>query len=187
MPYIKPIILADEIDAVSRNRTVEIIKEKVYKDIEAVTYKYAEGSGLQDPKDANAVSADVQENLDGGTIARYVEFRDAQLRTAIQFCLRSIVYTERERDLLDMSGRYYYFIEVPEEFHDDLLRSVTEYMHRFLVWGALADWYRQFGNFPMADSYERNLDTLLDKIKSALRGRSIEKRPLQPFGPAKMP
>ena len=80
---------------------------------------------------------------------------------------------------------YRYCFNVPVDFNDSTLRSVAEYIHRFLVWGTLYDWYMMMGDMGQAQAYGSQLDDLVDKISSLLRGRSIQKRPMQPFGPRK--
>lgn len=184
MRYINPVIVLDEPDApVKKARLVEIYKNNVYKDIDLHTYKHVDGSDAQNKQVRNAVASDVTEDMDGAVIARLVEFRDAQLRRLLQGFLdpTEVEYADDEITLED--NRYRYNLLLPESFNDNVLRSLAEFMHRFLVWGALYDWYLQFG-MQQATLYGQQLDEIEKAIKSLLRGKSIVKRPLQPFGPA---
>lgn len=72
---------------------------------------------------------------------------------------------------------------IPESMDDTVLRPLAEYIHRFLVFGALYDWYSQFG-MAQAAVYGSQLDEIEAGLDDILRGGSIVKRPLQPFGPA---
>lgn len=177
------LIVNDPVMPVKKARLVEIYKNNVYSDIERQTYKYAEVN-LPEVKVNNAVAADNAEDLDGSTIARYVEFRDAQLRVRLRFALAETTegYADDEITLEENTYRYNFLL--PEDFADNALRALAEYIHRFLVSGALFDWYNEKG-MAVASVYEKQLDGLEEKISSILRGRSIAKRPLQPFGPAK--
>ena len=172
-------------------RMVEIYKNEVYKDVDLLTYKHTKGTKpvvcfylLQNPEMRNAIASDNAEEMDGSVIARYVEFRDAKLRRLVQFALvdRPQGYSDDDMTLDDRKYRYWF--KLPESFNDNLMEPLAEYFHRFLVWGALYDWYSQFG-MPQAAVYGSELDELEAEIKNTLRTPSLAKRPMQPFGPAK--
>ena len=179
------VILAEINDAEERKkiRKVEIYKNEVYKDVDLITYKHVEGNAVQDPESRNAIAADNSEEMDGAVIARYVEFRDARLRRLVSFALVDRPQEYSDDDLTLDDRKYRYWFSLPESFNDNLLEPLAEYFHRFLVWGALYDWYSQFG-MPQAAVYGRELDELEDDIKNTLRTPSVAKRPMQPFGPA---
>lgn len=162
-------------------RLVTIVKQEVYKDVELHSYKFGEAQA-QDPAVANTVSADTTERLDGATVARFVSFREAQLRVMLQKYL-----DERERvkanDVLDLEGCFIYTLSLPESFNDATLNPLAQYMHRFLVWGALYDWYSQMG-MQQAAVYGNELRSIENAINDILRTPSRAKTPLQPFGPA---
>jgi len=182
--YVGPVVIVDDPEApVKKPRLIEIYKNNVYKDIELYTYKHVDGSGLQDIKVRDAVAADNAENMDGMILARNVEFRDAQLRRKLRFALEkeSIGYADDEITLND--NKYKYKFLLPETFSDNALRALAEFIHRFLVWGALYDWYAQFG-MQQASVYASQLRDIEAAIEGLLKGPSMVKRPLQPFGPA---
>ena len=166
-------------------RDVAVLKSQVFRDIDLLTHKHVDGSVQQDNRVRNAVSSDFSEDVDGAVLARYVEFRDARLRAKVSFALADL-YQEKATDRLTLDeGSYNYHFVVPEEFNDNLLRPIAEYIHRFLVYGALYDWYAQFENHSReAANYGAQADDLEDEISSLLRGPSVAPRPLQPFGPA---
>lgn len=179
--YVGPVILASDVKSARKSRTIEIYKNEVFKDIDLYTHKHVDAREDMGAQSANAVSSDNAENVDGAVIARYVEFRDAQLRTKIQFALADISDEYADDDITLEKNKYTYHLVVPDGFNDNALRPLAEYIHRFLVWGALFDWYSQFG-MPQAAVYDTG--SLLDNIIGTLRGPSIVKRPMQPFGPA---
>lgn len=169
----------------TKQRDVAVSKELVFKDIDLLTHKHVDGSEQPDKRVANAVSSDFSEDVDGAVLARYVEFRDAQLRRKVAFALQGL-YQEKATDRLTLDeGYYHYHFTVAEEFNDELLRPIAEYIHRFLVYGALYDWFAQFpGKESQARFYGKQVEDLEDDIASALRGPCVTKRWLQPFGPA---
>ena len=179
--YAGPVILASDQRAASKRRTVEIYKNEVYKDIDLYTHKHVDAREDMGLRTGNAVSSDASENVDGAVLARYVEFRDAQLRTKIQFALVAQNEYYADDDLNLEKDKFIYNLSVPDGFNDNTLRPLAEYIHRFLVFGALYDWYSQFG---MQQAAVYDTRDLLDNIIGALRGPSIVKRPMQPFGPA---
>lgn len=171
-------------EAPKKTRTIPIYKNEVYKDIDLYTHKYVDGSDIGDLRIRNAVSSDSTEAVDGTLISRYVEFRDAQLRSRMRTALVETEADGADNDLAAEEGAYVYALSLPEEFDDNLLKPLAEYIHRYLVFGTLYDWYAQFG-MRQATVYGEMLDGLEAKINSIVRGPSIHKRPMQPFGPAK--
>jgi len=181
--YAGPVILAEDIDDIRKQRLVTIDKDLVFKDIDLITHKHVDAREDMGVRSSNAVSSDSMEDVDGAVIARYVEFRNSELRVRLQQSMRD-EYVLAANDNITLDDKHYYYaLEVPEKFNDNTLRPLAEYIHRFLVWGALADWYGQFGS-NQAAVYEDKVDDVEEKINSILRGPSIAKRPMQPFGPA---
>lgn len=182
VPYgYRPVILASDEKKARKGRTIEIFKNEVYKDIDLYTHKHVDAHEEMGLRTGNAISSDNSENVDGAVIARYVEFRDAELRNRIQFALSEMTDEYANDDLTLDSNKYVYHLVVPDGFNDNALQPLAQYFHRFLVWGALYDWYSQFG-MPQAAVYDPK--GILDNIIGSLRGPSTVKRPLQPFGPA---
>ena len=182
--YVGPVILAEDVKAAAKQRQVKIYKSEITKAIDLITHKHVDGSALDNLRVSNAVSSDSTEDVDAAVIADYAQFRDAELRTRLQFALAPIlVVTEDDRITLE-DNAYVYKLNVTEAFDDNTLKPLATYIHRYLVFGALADWYAQFG-MALADYYRSQLDSIEEQINSILRGPSIVKVPLQPFGPAK--
>lgn len=175
--------IIDDREEEKKPRKVVIIKQEVYLDVESHTYKYTEAAQLQSRKQENAISADTTETLDGYSISRHVKFYESRLRKKLQAYMAEGNRLEAD-DTLDLDDRFVFWFNLPVEFKDSLLRSITEYIHRFLVWGALYDWYRELGLQAQAATYKSELDELEDDIKGFLMTPSTVKKPLQPFGPA---
>lgn len=165
-------------------RKVTVFKREVYDDLELYTYKHVEASDIQDPKKANAVSADTSESLDGRILTRHVKFREAKLRKLVPFAMakKTDLHADDVPELDD--DKLVFWLKLPEDWDDNLLDPLAQYFHRFIVWGALYDWYGEIGS-PQAAFYARDLEELEAEIINSLRTPSIAKKPLQPFGPAK--
>lgn len=178
----KPVLIINEAVPETKNRLVVVNKQSVFTDVELHSYKHVEG-GVQDVKLGNALSADNSEDMDGAIIARNVEFRDSELRKII----RAYLADENKcgaGDRLNLEdAEYNYFLALSVQFKDAMLKPLAEYFHRYLVWGALYDWYSQF-NLNIADRYKKVLESAESGIKDLIAGSSIVKRPMQPFGPA---
>ena len=179
MPYLLQRITTD--DEPTKHRRIVIFKQEVYKDVELHTFKYTEAGDVEG-KVENAISADATEDIDGAVIARLVKFRDAELRRHIQAYLSKEI-SHTEDDTLDLNEVFVYHLELEEEFLDSMLDVLAEYFHRFLVWGALYDWYYQMG-LAQAKVYGAELANIKEAINGMVRTPSYAKRPLQPFGPA---
>lgn len=167
----------------TKQREVNIIKEEIYREVDLVTYKYAEGRNALSTKEGNAVASDSSEHLDAAIIARKVSYRDAQLRMLIQYALTS-EYQERADDVQNLEEVFRYSLKVPESFKDAMLQPLAEFIHRYLVCGTLYDWYAGLGS-EQAAIYASELKEIEGEINGLLRTPSKQKRPLQPFGPAK--
>ena len=185
MIHFSPVILYEGQDEEARkSRLVTVYKDLVFKDITRITFKHVDASDNPNVVSRNAISADMDEKLDTEVITRYVEFRNAQLRQRLQKVLEEETVEAADDVLTPELPTYTYSLSLPESFADSTLRALAEYFHRFLVWGALYDWYNDLGMERQAAVYGRNLASIEDKITSALKGPSIQKRPMQPFGPA---
>lgn len=176
-------IINTECSRPTKRRSVSIIKEEVYRDIDLLTYKFAEGRGALSSAEGNAVASDSSEKLDGAILARYVSDRDTLLRTFIQHSLADETQYEAD-DVKGLEERFVYRLRVSEGFNDSMLQPLANLIHKYLVWGALYDWYAGLGS-EQAAVYERELTKIENKINELLRTPSRVKRPLQPFGPAK--
>lgn len=183
--YVKPVKLVESLEQEKKSRTVTIYKNKVYKDIDLYTHKHVDASDSQNVQARNAVSSDTAESVDGAVISQYVEFRDARLRDLLQFALKDDMVAAADNSITLEEETYLYEFEVKDSFRDITLKTVAQYMHRYLVFGALSDWYGQFGDMKLSEYYGMQANALEETIKSIMRGPSIAKRPLQPFGPQK--
>ena len=181
------ILATEEQSAPRKARKIEVLKAGVYKDVDYITHKFTEGNEGGTPQTRNERVSDATEDLDGAIISRSVQYADARLRTKLQaFLAEETVETADSRVGLE-DVKFTYNLNLPESVPDSILKAIAEHFHRFLVHGALVDWFGQFGLSNQAVWYEKDLDSLEEKITSKLRGKSIAKRPMQPFGPAKMP
>lgn len=185
MRTIRPvIIIRDDEKQDKKIRKVDIYKQAVYDDIDLLTHKNVDGSEEPDLRIRNAVSSDSSERVDGAVIARYVSYRDAKLRLRFRYALAKFG-RDTANDVLTLDeGIYRYLFKVPVELEDIVLEPLAQYIHRYLVWGALYDWYVQFGRTQQASAYGSQLEALEEDMDELLRGPSIVKRPMQPFGPA---
>lgn len=167
-----------------KSRTIEIIKNEVFTHIDLHTYKFVDASGNPDVRTRNAISSDHAEEADGMIIGRNVEFWEAKLRRMIHGMLESVDVVYANDELNITASKYVYNLSLPESFDDNLLEPMASYMHRFIAFGALYDWYTMIGNTQMAANYKAQLKEAEDAIKSMSRGGSIAARPMQPFGPS---
>lgn len=169
-------------------RKIAILKGELYDDIDDITYKFMEANPqIQVPEQRNAVASDTTEHLDGKVINRLIAFREAKLRKLIPYALADMEDYFAD-DVLGLDDdKFHFLLNVEQEFNDNLLQPLAEYFHRFIVWGALYDWYGQMGMMGQASFYKSELDDIEAEITNSLRTPSITKRPMQPFGPARRP
>lgn len=168
-----------------KTATITIYKAYVLYDIDSLTFKRVDGE-MSDQTDRvrNALSSDSEEELDKVMLHRYMEGRDATLRTKLAFCLVS-----DEADSLEVdnnpsmdSPSFVYKLNVPDHFNAEIVKALSQKIHNYLVDGTAYDWYSRQGTAYAVGQTE--LDDMLKKIASSLR-KSFVYRPLQPFGPAK--
>ena len=175
----------NNIVAPRKARTINIKKEDVFKEIDSLTYKYAETSTIEAPQVKNAVSSDSHENLDGHILARHVEMRDARLRQLISFALDDSIEQFGADNTLVLNPEYVYRLILSVSFKDSLLKALATYFHRYLVYGALYDWYAAGMGSNQAKVYEKDLADIEASITNMLHSDEIVKMPMQPFGPAR--
>lgn len=181
----RPVIIIDDNDqaAPTKERQITIYKQKVYEDIDAETYKYSEARPEMAPQQSNATASDSAERLDGHILARHVEFRDARLRRRLQKFLDDSAEVTTADDQMVLDATFVYNFILSMAFKDSLLEVLKNYIHRYLVRGALFDWYGV--SLGINQNAEAELRDLEESIVSMVSVPSITKRPLQPFGPAK--
>lgn len=164
-----------------KNRDIIINLSEVYKDIDSLTYKYAEVSEVPSPSVRNGMQSDTTESLDGHVLARAVEYRDARLRAEIGRFLRYECQTS-VTDELRSRNTIVYRLSLDDEFQDALLRPVCTIIHRYLVFGALFDWYGPGMGSRQAQNYERELTELEVELTNNLNAVTIVQKVKQPFG-----
>ncbi len=170
--------------AQTKTRKVTIHKPEVYSDIDAATFKFADANPTGAVRQENAIASDTSEKLDRKVVASLVEYRDALLRKKLQSRLAVSSEVESADDILDDTEQYFFYMfDMPQEYNDTQLRPLAIFIHRYLVYGALYDWYLQMGSV-QASYYRGQLDEVESAVLSNLRSPSATKRPLQPFGPA---
>ena len=167
-----------------KDKVITIYKQAVYDDVDANSYKYAEARPEMAPQQGNAVASDTAERLDGHIIARNVGFRDAQLRRLITFALKDDVPVNAANDAMTLSESFVYNLELFYDFKDAMVKPLTEYIHRYLVWGTLFDWYGASLGDQQYKFYENQLKDIENGIVDFIVGPQVCQRPLQPFGPA---
>ena len=164
-----------------KQRDIMIILHEVYRDIDSLTYKYAEVSDVPTPSVKNGMTSDTTEHLDGLLLARAVDYRDAKLRAWIGRFLR-------EEEVFNVSNSIeskemiVYRLNVGDEFQDALLRPLCNMIHRYLVFGALYDWYGPGMGSRQAQNYKAELDSLEQDIMDELNSDvTIVQKTKQPF------
>lgn len=165
-----------------KTRKITIHKPKVYADIDVATFKYMDAGEGASPRRENAIASDSLESLDRSIVVSLVDYRDAMLRRSLQTCLAD-EDVESADDIQDNEEYYFYMFRLPEGFRDSQLKPMAIFIHRYLVLGALHDWYLRIGS-AQAQAYSSQLEEMECEIVSAFRSPSVAKRPLQPFGPA---
>ena len=165
-------------------RTINILKQNVYDNIDRITQKRSDISDIADVKIKDAISSDTSESLDGAVISEHVEFRDAKLRKRLQLVLEPEEVLAVDDTIEAKKESFCYRLNLPESISDNILKPLARAIHRYLVYGALFDWYSDLGLLQQASVYEATLKDIEEEIVGALKGPSIAKRPAQPFGPA---
>lgn len=154
----------DELSQSTKERQVVIFKQKVYEDIDAESYKYAESRPEQPAQQSNAVASDSSERLDGHIIARLVENRDARLRKRLEQYLKKTTSPDTADNHMVLEPTFTYDFVLSGEFNDTMLESLKNYIHHYLVWGVLSDWYGASLGSNQADWFRGTLKETEDAI-----------------------
>lgn len=162
-------------------RGITILLKEIYKDIDAHTYKYAEVSSVPSPRAKNEMQSDTTTDLDGGLLSRNVEYRDAMLRSVISFAIADDTVLSSMTNQRSEDGQLTYNLILPTSFKDSLLHSIAVMIHRYLVYGALYDWYGAGLGIQQRQAYEDDLKNIERELCNRLRATSVVKKPHQPF------
>lgn len=164
-------------------RTITLHKSELVNDINQLTYKYS-NKVVENSVAQGMVESDTQDNLDGTIIARFMKYRDSKLRRFLRHVLAPEEVTEAT-DRMNIDEDYIYNLEVRMGFMDSVLESLAELMHKYIIWGVLADWYMHLGEGAQANNMLSQIDEIENELVDIVRSPSIVKKPLQPFGPAR--
>ena len=163
---------------------MSIVEKSIIEEVAAITRKYNDASERR--KDVvlhSTIAADHNGSVDTGLISRRIKNWYAKLRSELLFCL----FRESDIQTGTIPTRSYTTLDLLmhfcPEFDELLLPNVTTLVHEYLVNGALYEWYEKAGS-QQAVVYGAKLQGMQEEIVSILRGPSIVKRPMQPFGPA---
>lgn len=162
-------------------RGITIQLKEIYKDIDAHTYKYAEVSTVPSPRAKNEMQSDTTTDLDGGLLSRNVEYRDAKLRSVISFAIADDTVLASATNERSEDGNLLYNLILPLSFKDSLLHSIAVLIHRYLVYGALYDWYGAGLGVGQRTAYEDELKEIERELCNRLRATSVVKKPHNPF------
>lgn len=170
-----------------KRRIIKIRRKGIYDDIDSLTYKYAEAAGVESVQLRDAMSSDSTERPDGHLLARNVEYREAQIRKILRRYLEPQELLIIADDELQQNPYIEYHLIVPMNLKDELLKTVTTYIHRYLVWGALYDWYAAGMGSKQSAVYAAELEELEAEINNTMIPDTIIIPPLNPWGRPRNP
>lgn len=169
-------------------KTINIIlhKDRLYKKIEAVTWKRADASLADRPeREQAATSADTDdESVDALLVEDYCLRRDARIRMRLKFCLEDETGDEMTYDN-DLAGddAFAYRMKLDDSINKGDVQAIGTLLDEYIMRGATYDWYLRMGYEP-TDS-EASLQELEESLVCLVRGKAWGYKPLSPFGPAK--
>ena len=148
----------------TKERTITITKERLYEDIDAESYKYAEAQKDLTTQEGNATSSDTAERLDGHIIARLVEHSDAKLRKRLMRYIKNSATVTTANDDMVLDSSFVYTFILSTEFNDSMMGPLTNHIHRYIVWSALAEWYGASVGSEQAKWFEKTIKQTEDAI-----------------------
>lgn len=164
--------------------SISINKNELFYDIDALTHKTTEARidmpEKSSVKSTYAIKTDESE-LDRSLLTRMLDYRDSQLRAAISKYLSEETDDCSNNDLRQDVAEYIYSLEMRDDWNGNLLKPLTDKIHRYLVYGTLYDYYLKTSPELVNSLGE------IDEIKEALldilrkRNKNIFIRPPRPF------
>lgn len=167
-----------------KSYTINIKKEELLYDIDALTHKTTEARIDMPEKDSvkstYAIKTDESE-LDRSLLTRMLDYRDSQLRTIMTKYLPEVEEVSFDDTLRDDVAEYLYSLEMRDDWNSNLLKPLTDKIHRYLVYGTLYDYYLKVS--PELAKSLGDIDEIKEAILDILRKRKkdIFIRPLRPF------
>lgn len=160
--------------------TITINVDTVIYDIEAIVQKaFDVKDGGQSTISSYAIRPD-ETPLDRNLILRLIDRREADLRMILMPYEEDDDSVSENNELNATSnGTFIFALTMPDTWKNSLIKPLTAYMHRYLVWGVLFDYYSTVAP-ELAASYD-TLQTERDVITALSKRITAVKAPLQPF------
>ena len=169
----------------TKRRNITIDKSAVFHDVDNLTQKFADGRQMDNVKKEDAYVSDVTSHFDSAVIERLAEFRASELYMILSRAISSDMEVTEADNSLMAGGTWEYVFDMPIQFKDQKLKPLAILMHRYILWGILADWYMELGEDGQAAAWKKKADDIVDDIKDMVMVPSRHNKPLQPFGPAR--
>lgn len=147
-----------------KTRVITIQKQKIYDEIQSVTFKYSETAlDNSSAKTSSSAMADMDMETDDVIIKRAVEGSDSRLRDVIRESL-AVTNTDSADNALDTADSFTYTLSVTNLFNDSLLDALAAKIHQYLVWGGLYKWYLKHGVTGQVNVYKTDMDDMEKEI-----------------------
>ena len=159
-----------------KKRRIVIDKNLVFRQVDALSYKFGEGGA------GDRIQSDSSEGLDGVILSSMLSLRASMLRKRLKFCLAPVLDGSAD-NMSSLEGRIVFNLVLPESFDDNDLDGTAILIHEYLVRGVLADWLSSIGT-EQQSGFAGDAQVLEGQIIDALRGPSVIRHPSLPYYPS---
>lgn len=155
-----------------KTRTITLKKKDLLYEIDVATYSLADTMSDDAFKTADATRSNTDEALDKRTITRMIDTRVSLMKNRLSKFLVNEDVSSSDNTITD--GDYVFSFYLEGRFRDELMKSVAELCHKYVIDSVLADWYNSVGN-EIFSVYSQKADLDLVEIEKILRKKNMPK------------
>ena len=154
--------------------TINISKKDVFFDIDLLSLYYSEVSAGDAPVKADRIATETAKESQTRIFTRLCDHRMSDIRQLLEKFIRAVeTPTSTGSDTLDTSTNWQIRIRITEEAEDNTLATIADFIHDYLVSGALADYYAQIGQQGNRESLNLRAQNDYERIRELIYYRPM--------------
>lgn len=154
-------------------KTITINKTQVFYDMDALSLGFSEVSGGPEVRRADRLALDTSSDQGGRIAKRLCDHRMSDIRQLLEKFLTSSS-SSTASDTID-NGDWTISLNMPDEAQDNILGTMADLIHEYVVNGALADYYAEMGAGVNIDTLNNRCNADLARIRELIYYRPMPK------------
>lgn len=153
----------------NKTRTITLSKQDIFFDIDKLSLSYSERE--DDVVKADHIAAETASKSGRRIITRMCDHRFADILYAVEKFIAPANETSASNAFNDSD--YTITLSITEEAPDNILSTIADQAHQYIVCGSLADYYAQIGVQGNRESLQMRADAALKSIRELIYFRPM--------------